>query len=127
MNVPRLQSIVQMAVQLWERFVDPCGPRSAEENSTLDKSDTGLFYETTNKEKTETNVGITRLNSLPALFSRWYGDASIQHWECQPCCTLVKLSKTAVDEPFTPKIFSPLLGYGSGHCWSANSQCIMEK
>lgn len=47
------------------------------ENSKLDRFNTGLFYETTNKEKTETNVGITRLNSLPALFSRWYGDASI--------------------------------------------------
>lgn len=68
---------VQMALQLWERSVDPCGPRSAVENSKLDKFNTGLFYETTNKEKTETNVGITRLNSLPALFSRWYGNASI--------------------------------------------------
>lgn len=67
----------QMAVQLWERSVDPCGPRSAEENSKLDKFNAGLFYETANKEKTEMNVGITRLNSLPALFSRWYGDASI--------------------------------------------------
>lgn len=77
MNVPRLQSFVQTAALLWERCVDLCGPRSAEENSKLDKFNTGLFYETTNKEKTETNVGITRLNSLPALFSRWYGDASI--------------------------------------------------